>query len=74
VAVEAKKPSRPRPLKVVIATTPHRGATGVSLERDVTLVKSALLYADEVELVSPGAAMLGSVASVASAARQACSS
>jgi hypothetical protein len=65
VAAEAKKPSRPRPLKVVIATTPHSGATGVSLERDITLVKAALLYADEVELVSPGAAMLGSVASVA---------
>lgn len=50
---------------MVIATTPHRGATGVSLERDITLVKAAMLYADEVELVSPGAAMLGSVAYVA---------
>jgi hypothetical protein len=50
---------------VVIATTPHSGATGVSLERDITLVKAALLYADVVELVSPGAAMLGSVASIA---------
>ena len=35
------------------------------LHRDIELVKAALLYADEVELVSPGAAMLGSVAALA---------
>lgn len=61
----ANQPTKPRPLKVVIATTPHSGSDGPSLQRDITLVKAALLYADEVELVSPGAAMLGSMAFVA---------
>ncbi len=64
-AAAAKDAAKPRPLKVVIATTPHRGSKGPSLQRDITLVKAALLYADEVELVSPGAAMLGSMAFVA---------
>jgi hypothetical protein len=64
-AAAASQLTNPRPLKVVIATTPHRGSDGPSLQRDITLVKAALLYADEVELVSPGAAMLGSMAFVA---------
>lgn len=46
-------------------TSPHSDGDGPSVRRDVELVKAALLYADEVELVSPGAAMLGSVAAIA---------
>lgn len=48
-------------LRVVVVTQPT-GARGVpvDLSHDVTLVKAALLYADHVELVSPGAAMVTS--------------
>jgi hypothetical protein len=54
-----------RPLRVSIITSPKSAARGPLLHRDVELTKAALLYADEVELVSPGAAMLGSVAALA---------
>jgi hypothetical protein len=54
-----------RPLRVSIITSPKSHPDGPVLHRDVELVKAALLYADEVELVSPGAAMLGSVAGLA---------
>lgn len=54
-----------RPLRVSIITSPNSQAGGPVLDRDIELVKAALLYADEVELVSPGAAMLGSVAALA---------
>jgi hypothetical protein len=54
-----------RPLRVSIITSPKSQSSGPVLHRDVELVKAALLYADEVELVSPGAAMLGSVAALA---------
>lgn len=54
-----------RPLRVSIITSPKSQSDGPVLHRDVELVKAALLYADEVELVSPGAAMLGSVAGLA---------
>ena len=64
-AAFASQLTKPRPLKVVIATTPHPGSDGPSLQREVILVKAALLYADEVQLVSPAAAMLGSMAFVA---------
>lgn len=64
-AAAAKKPAKHPSLKVVIATTPQAGNRGPSLQRDITLVKAGLLYADQVELVSPAAAMLGSMAFVA---------
>lgn len=54
-------------LKVVIATSPRSNKSGVSLEADVTLAKAALLYADKIELVSPGAAMVASVATMGDA-------
>lgn len=54
-----------RPLRVSIITSPRSNAGGPVLHRDVELVKAALLYADEVELVSPGAAMLSVVGSLA---------
>jgi len=54
-----------RPLRVSIITSPKSHPNGPVLHRDVELVKAALLYADEVELVSPGAAMLGLVAGLA---------
>ena len=49
-------------LKIVIATGPQQGAAGLSVEDDVRLVRSALLYADRVELISPGALMIASLA------------
>lgn len=39
----------------------------VSLAEDVRLVRSALLYADQVELISPGALMVGSLAAASQA-------
>src|SRR3954454_10184093 len=35
-AAAASQIAKPRPLKVVIATTPHRGSDGPSLQRDIT--------------------------------------
>ncbi len=48
-------------LRVVVVTQPTVArSVPVDLSHDVTLVKAALLYADHVELVSPGAAMVTS--------------
>lgn len=49
-------------LKLVIATAPQSDIDGPSVKDDVRLVRSALLYADQVELISPGALMLTSFA------------
>lgn len=48
-------------LRVVIATQPKSTGAGVDLTSDLALTKAALLYADSVELVSPGAAMIGAL-------------
>lgn len=55
-------------LKIVVATAPHSADGGVSLVNDLRLVRSALLYADTVELRSPGAEMVGAVAALGAAA------
>ncbi len=49
---------RPAPLRVAIVTSP--GSTGgeIDLRHELRLIRSALLYADEVELVSPASEML----------------
>jgi hypothetical protein len=52
-----------RPLKVSVVTTPSGDAEQLTIKDDVDLVKAAVLYADEVELISFGAAMIGSMAS-----------
>lgn len=52
----------PEPLKIVVVTTPTTDDAGISFHSDVRLVKSALLYADKVELVSPAAHMLAAIA------------
>jgi hypothetical protein len=49
-------------LTIVIATGPQQGPAGLSVEEDVRLVRSALLYADQVELISPGALMVAAIA------------
>jgi hypothetical protein len=54
-------------LKVVIATTPRSDSQSIDLRSEVALTKAALLYADKVELVSPAATIVGSVASFADA-------
>jgi hypothetical protein len=59
------RPATPR-VRIAIATAPNSGASGPSLADEIRLVRSAVLYADEVELVSPGAEMLGSMAALAS--------
>lgn len=46
------------PIKVAVATTPQSGREGRrALDQDVELTKAALLYADEVEVVSLGVSM-----------------
>jgi hypothetical protein len=52
-------------LKIVIATAPRSTATGVTVEGDVRLVRAALLYADQVELISPGTLMITTIAAPA---------
>jgi hypothetical protein len=59
------------PLKVAIVTAPSSGASGVSLARDVELVKAAALYADQIELVSIGAVMIAGAAQLAGGGPQA---
>ena len=59
------------PLKVAIVTAPSFGASGVSLARDVELVKASALYADQIELVSVGAVMIASAAQLAGGGHQA---
>lgn len=54
-----------RPLRVTVITSPKAGPSGPALHHEVELLKAALLYADEVELVSPGAAMISSVVALA---------
>lgn len=49
-------------LKIVVATGPEQNAEGITVQTDVRLVRAALLYADEVELISPSALMIASVA------------
>ena len=52
-------------LKVAVVTAPSSDASGVSLARDVELLKASALYADEIELVSLGAVMIAGVAQLA---------
>lgn len=61
----ARRRAEGPPLKVAIVTDPASSAEGVSLARDVDLVKAAVLYADEVQLVSVGAAMIAGIAQFA---------
>lgn len=50
------------PMRLAIVTAPSSSSDGVSLARDVELVKASVLYADEIELVSIGAVMLAGMA------------
>lgn len=61
-----RKPST-HPLKMTVATYPTSDAGGISLARDVDLVKAAVLYADEVELISAGASMLSGMRNLSDA-------
>lgn len=53
--------NQPWPLEVCIATSPGSIGRSLSLKQDIDRVRSALLYADHIELISPGAVMLASV-------------
>lgn len=46
-------------LKIMILTSPKTDADGITVAEDIRLVRSALLYADTVELISPGAQIVG---------------
>lgn len=59
------------PLKIAVVTAPSSGSSGVSLARDVELVKASALYADEIELVSVGAVMIAGAAQLAGGGDQA---
>lgn len=52
-------------VKVAVVTSPASSDSNVNLARDVQLAKAAVLYADEVELVSPGTEMIASVVQLA---------
>lgn len=54
--------SNQHPLQVAIVTAPHSPQDGRFLERDVRLARADLMYADSVELVSPGFQLLDQVA------------
>lgn len=60
----------PTPLKVAIVTAPSSNGSGVSLARDVELVKACALYADQIELVSVGAVMIAGAAQLADGGEQ----
>jgi hypothetical protein len=52
----------PKPVKVAVVTSPRRGRGGFpSLSNDVALVKAAILYADEVELLGLAAGLVHSL-------------
>ena len=50
-----------KPVRLALVTELEVGATGPSLARDVELLKSSVMYADEVELIGMGAAMVEKV-------------
>lgn len=54
-------------LKVAVVTSPASDQSGPTLTRDVELVRASVLYADRIDLVSPGAVMVSSVSQVADA-------
>lgn len=58
-----RKPERPK-LRVAIATSPSRNRGGVSLAGDLELVRAAMLYADEVRLISPASELVLSAAAM----------
>lgn len=53
-------------LRLVVATSPTDYEDGRFLAHDLKLIRSALLYADTVELLSPAAVMIGHVAALGS--------
>lgn len=49
-----------------MVTAPNSGPRGeLSVHHDVELAKAALLYADEVELISPAVAMINAMCCIA---------
>lgn len=53
-----------RGLTLVVATSPVEAHDGEFLEHDLQMVRSALLYADQVELLSPVANMVSGMAAI----------
>lgn len=54
-----KRPDMPTPdeLTIAVATSPQGADSALSLEKELSLVKAAVLYADRVQLMSPVTAM-----------------
>lgn len=57
----ASKPHREDGIRIVVATSPQLSPSGPQVTEDIRLVKSAVLYADHVELLSPTALSLQSM-------------
>lgn len=51
-------------LELLVAPSPTSGPGAKFLDRDLSLIRAGLLYADRVELLSPSALMLSGVASI----------
>src|SRR5699024_4528817 len=49
------------PLHMVLATLPVSNSEGLDLSREVALVRSAVLYADTIDLISPAGSILSTV-------------
>lgn len=64
--------SRQNDLRIVVATSPQMSTDGPQVSTDVGLVKSAMLYADHVELLSPTAAALQAMQLAAGNAEELC--
>ena len=60
-----RHPIEPPRLKVAVVTSPASSESNVNLARDVQLAKAAVLYADEVELISPGTEIIASLVQLA---------
>lgn len=60
-----RHPIKPTMVKVAVVTSPASSDSNVNLARDVRLAKAAVLYADEVELISPGTEMIASLVQLA---------
>lgn len=55
------------PLHMVLATLPVSNSEGLDLSREVALVRSAVLYADTIDLISPAGSILSTVGGLQSA-------
>lgn len=58
-------------LQMAILTAPRSGPTGLTLENDVKLIRSGILYADRIKLISPSAALFAELEDVSASGEDA---